>query len=71
MQTFAARHLVWTRLFELIQREATLVDKIIRGVTPPDIPVEQPTKFTRLSTLRPRRHGASPFLLARADEVIE
>jgi putative ABC transport system substrate-binding protein len=61
-------------LVDIWRRGANLIDKILRGANPGDIPFYQPTKFElsiNLKTAKALGLELPAMLLGRADEVIE
>jgi putative tryptophan/tyrosine transport system substrate-binding protein len=63
-----------TNIYEMFREAAVYVDKILKGVSPADLPVEQPTKLLFQVNLRAVKALGLTIpdnILSRADEVIE
>jgi putative tryptophan/tyrosine transport system substrate-binding protein len=62
------------RFTQTFRQRARLVARVLRGVKPADIPVEQPTHFELVINLRTAKaigHDVPAALVLRADKVIE
>jgi putative ABC transport system substrate-binding protein len=63
-----------TDLAQRYQRAAAIVDKILKGANPGELPVEQPTKFELVVNLKAAKQMGltiPPHVLVRADKVIK
>jgi putative ABC transport system substrate-binding protein len=61
-------------LSAIARRHAHFVDRVLRGASPADLPVEQPTKYDliiNLKTAKTLKLTIPSSLLARADEVLD
>jgi ABC-type uncharacterized transport system substrate-binding protein len=59
---------------DLVKRSAAFVDKILKGASPADLPIEQPTKFELVINLKTAKTLGLTIpepLLVRADELIQ
>jgi putative ABC transport system substrate-binding protein len=59
---------------EAIRRVASMVDRILKGTKPADLPVEQPTKFELMINLKTAKTLAltiPPVVMMRAQKVIK
>jgi putative ABC transport system substrate-binding protein len=61
-------------MLAIARRHAQYADRILRGASPADMPVEQPSQYSLIVNLRTAKAlglTVPPSLLSQADEVLE
>src|SRR5438105_2757266 len=64
----------WVDMLELHAQRASYIDRILRGASPADLPVQRPTKYSLIINLKTAKAlglTVPPTMLDLADEVIE
>jgi putative ABC transport system substrate-binding protein len=64
----------WFNPVDLHAEAASYIDRILRGASPADLPVQQPTKYSLIINLKTAKAlglTVPPSMLDLADEVVE